>query len=216
MVSTEPSTGHPSELPAAHRRPYGPWLLVTLCSEDETPTVSVAVSAWATELGISKGKIEFPRNAGNEFVGIGIPQSHRGEYPAAPEAAVLLVADATGGVIESVPELIVPGRNDGPPQAARWHMTLAAPVEFRRATDNVSTRETFVGLTSMRRLLYGAFVAAKNQSDVIDRAWLPEPDLGELESHYRSRTAAGHMVAHLSRRLDTPNRLEPAVPAGGR
>jgi len=44
------------EMPGPYRRPFGPWWLITLCDQGLGPSLSVAVSAWATDLGLDRGR----------------------------------------------------------------------------------------------------------------------------------------------------------------
>ncbi len=42
----------PSGVPMPYVLPYGPWYLTTFCASDGAPSVSVAVSAWSTDLSV--------------------------------------------------------------------------------------------------------------------------------------------------------------------
>jgi hypothetical protein len=128
LYASSPFTPPPSDVVAPARRPYGPWWLVTMCSNTGTPELSVAVSAWATELRLENGVLHYPSEAGNEVFALGIPLGHVGEYPMAPEIAVTFAAREVGKRVSSPPQLVVPHGDDGPPQYARWHLGLEGPA----------------------------------------------------------------------------------------
>lgn len=193
-----------------YRRPYGSWWLVTFCDPALTPTVSVAVSALATDLSITDGKLTFPRISGNEFFGIGIPAGHQGEFPSSPESAVQATAQQTRALVESPPELVMPLKTDGPPQAARWHMSLKTQVVFRAASDTLTANEVFVGLAGLGASVLRTTVASRVQPDAVDVEWLPPPKIGEPADAYIVRMGASQQVARISRRSDTPLRFETA------
>ena len=147
LYAQSPFQPLPSDVPAPYRRPFGSWWLVTYCDDGQRPTVSVAVSALATELRIANGKLTFPSVSGNEIFALGIPSGHQGEYPISPEAAVQIAADQTGVRVAKVPELVIPLTSDGPPQTARWRIALERSASFARSSDVVSSSEVFLGVS---------------------------------------------------------------------
>lgn len=115
------------EVPAVYHRLYGPWWLVTLCGGGERPQVSVAVSAYATELKIANGRLQYPAVSGHELRVLGIPSALSTGLPATPERAVEVAARASGARIAGVPQLVAAPPTEYP-QAARWSLRLERNV----------------------------------------------------------------------------------------
>lgn len=141
-------------LPPAVQRGFGPRWLVSLCAPDGTSQVNVAVSAHNTHLTVVKGEIRWPVAKegdvfGGEFFSMGVPLAAR-ELPVTPERAVEIAAALTGRRVTELPELIVPAHESGPPQAARWRLTLDLPVTIgaREITIPFDVKVVYVGLTS--------------------------------------------------------------------
>ncbi len=200
------------DIPAPYRRIHGPWWLVTFCDGLGSPSVSVAVSAWATDLTLQAGKLSFPRISGTEFVAVGVPLGHVGEYPMAPEVAVEVGAQQTGKRISSVPELITPLPGDGPPQLARWHLTLEAPSSVRSSSGVRAVDEVFVSPTHIGDREVATAAAAPDQPTTIDLHWTPVPTVGETHAAYAAR--AINQTTKMVRRVDTPVRVEPISAQG--
>jgi hypothetical protein len=126
------------------RKLLGSWWLVSMCAPGEVPTISIAVSALATDVSLEP--TQFAVQAGNgTFVPYGIPVKVVGA-PIPPEMAVQLAAEATGKRVSRVPELVLPPY-PWSPQAARWRIVLDAPVTLRgtRSGQVRTTTELFVG-----------------------------------------------------------------------
>lgn len=205
------------DVPAPYRRPYGPWWLVTYCDGTGTPTVSVAVSAWATDLSVVNGRIQFPAFAGSEFFPLGIPMGHVGEFPSSPEGAVVFAAQETGRRVTSVPDLVMPENTDGPPQAARWHMVLDQPVTLHASkSGDVQASETFVGPPQVTQAGIRQFVASPVQPVGAQITWSPGPNPRELETAYFARMKSEQHAVQVVRRVDTPTRFEATTATGGR
>jgi hypothetical protein len=198
----------PLDIPAPRRKPYGPWWFVTLC-ESQRPTLSLAISAWATELTIVKDKILFPRVAGNEFFPLGIPAGHMGEFPLSPEEAVTIAANHVGRRVAAIPQLVMAAKTDGPPQAARWRLPLEMNglVHGLRSGD-VAVSELFVGSPDVRRDSYAVFIAAKDQPPTFDFPWIPLPEQGEARAQYNRRIASETHFAKVRRLAGTPTKFE--------
>ncbi len=196
----------PQSIPSPFRRSHGPWWLVTFC-DDGSPSVSVAVSAWATELTVQAGMIRFPMVSGTEFVAIGIPLGHVGEYPMAPEMAIVMTAEQVGKRIAKVPELVTPLPTDGPPQLARWRLTLETPTMARTTSGQRATNEVFVGPTVVGERNIATSAAAPEQPVTIELNWIPVPHRGEAATAYTARAIT--QTIELLRRVDTPVRVEP-------
>lgn len=201
----------PNTVPEPFRRISGPWWLVTLCNAG-SPALSVAVSAWATDLTFVRGKLHFPLVSGSEVFGVGISAGHVGEYPISPEAAIEIAAAQTGKRVSGVPELITPLPRDGPPQLARWRMTLEAASLVHTNSGNRSTSELFVHPTRLggREIVASVAMATQPDGDTLTFAPLPVP--GERYTAFLARAIPQHVV--LSRRADTPLRVEP-ISSGG-
>jgi hypothetical protein len=197
----------PQSIPGPYRRSHGPWWLVTFCDAAGSPSVSIAVSAWATELTMQAGKLRFPRISGDEIVAIGVPGGHVGEYPMPPEMAVEMAAQQAGKPIANVPDLVAPVPSDGPPQLARWHLTLAGPTTVRTSSGERATNEVFVGPTHVGGSDVATSAAAPEQPVAIDLIWTPVPVAGERHAAYAAR--AIRQTTKILRRVDTPVRVEP-------
>ena len=191
------------------RSQYGPWWLVTLCARRGVAQVSVAISAWAVDLKIDNGRIVFPPESGNEFVGVGIPSGHRGEFPSAPEAAAILVGDVTGRRTVMAPRLLMAQPNDGVPQAARWHITLDADALLRTNRRNVSTDQVFVGSTrdvSSGRVSMWVPTVEQPSSIQVAVPVLPVPN--ENPQQRAARYRAAYTLADIAVKNDTPVSFE--------
>jgi hypothetical protein len=197
----------PQSLPSAYRRGSGPWWLITFCDDGGSPSVSIAVSAWATELTIQDGKLHFPMISGNEIVPIGVPLGHVGEYPMAPEIAVQMLAQKAGKRVAYVPELVTTLPSDGPPQLARWHLTLEGPTSVHTKSGTRTTNDAFVGPARVGGRDVATSVAALDQPTAIDMKWTPMPFVGERRAAYAVR--AIKQVTKIQRRANAPVRVEP-------
>jgi hypothetical protein len=197
----------PRSIPAPYRRAHGPWWLITFCDEAGAPSVSVAVSAWATELTVEAGRLRFPRISGTEFVPVGIPVGHIGEFPMAPEIAVQMAAEQSGKRIATVPDLITPLPRDGPPQLARWHITLEAGAMIHTNHGSRVANEIFVGPKLVGGRDVATLVAAPDQPTVINLLWSPVPRIGEPHSANAARATV--QTTKIMRRTDTPISVEP-------
>ena len=215
LYARSPFIAPGNEIPAPYRRAYGPWWLVTFCDAAQAPTVSVAVSAWATDLSLTGGKLMIPRISGNEFVAVGIPVGHVGEYPSPPESAVELAAQQSGERVSAVPELVMPPNTEGLPQEARWHMVLEAPAAFQTASGNVVGRDVFVSVPRLGTSKLVTMVASATQPSAINVTWTPLPKLGEPGESYVARARAQVESTPVVRRADTPIHLVPTSMVGG-
>lgn len=205
----------PSDVPATFRRTYGPWYLVTACSADGSPTVSIAVSAWATELTVANGRIYFPSYSGNEFFSLGIPAGHVGEFPSSPEAAVAVAGQH--GLVSAVPELVMPVNTSGPPQAASWHITLAAPALLHGLQSGaVSATELYVGLADVTKNGVAQFVAAKDQPSGTTFRWVGPIQPNETWTAYEARAKTLINTTAIARRPDTPLQFDAILSPEGR
>lgn len=190
-------------LPAA-RRAVGPWWLITLC-EGVTPKLSVAVSAWATELSIENNRIVFPTNAGMEFYGQGIPLGHSGEYPVSPERAAVSTARQTGRRLTSIPNLITGFNKGGHPGHARWEWQLEGNVAVRTlAGRSLSASKVYVGEpipVSANEIL---FVPTATQPDTVLIESPPPLIFGESRESYEERVRTQTRIIRVARRLGVP------------
>jgi len=121
-----------------------------------------------------------------------------------------LAAQQTGNLVADLPELVLPVNTDGPPQAARWHLTLARPSLFRRVTDSVSTTDVFVGLSRTKLESFHVSVGAQAQAD-FEAHWAPAPNVGESGAAYFARANAPMRVTHIVRQPRLPTRFEQAA-----
>jgi hypothetical protein len=195
----------PANIPSPYRRAVGPWWLVTFC-DDGGPSLSVAVSAWATELTVESGKLRFPRMSGTEIFAVGVPVGHVGEYPMSPEMAVEMVAQQAGKRVTNVPELVIPLAADGPPQLARWRLALEGPTTVRTKSGTRATNEVFTGPTCVCGRELAISVAELQQPEAIDLNWRPAPQVGESEAAFSARSVA--QTVRILRHPGTPVRVE--------
>jgi hypothetical protein len=198
-----------ANIPAPYRRVHGPWWLVTLCDQAGTPTVSVAVSAWATDLTMEKGRLRFPRIGGAELVAIGIPVGHIGEYPSAPELAIEIAARQTGRRVSQLPELVTPPQIDGPPQLARWRLKLDGPSALRTKTGVRTVNEVFVSPASVGKVGLVTSIAASGQPATIDLDWAPLPVIGQRGTETAGHARASRVITKLTPRTDAVLHIEP-------
>lgn len=119
----------PSEFHPAFRKVIGPYYLVSLGLGGE-PVLSVAVSAYNTDVDIVNGLLRFPVRHGADFRVQGVSVSGGTSVPVSPEHAVRIVAELSDARVSAVPELILPGRGFVP-QYARWRIQLERPVTLR-------------------------------------------------------------------------------------
>jgi hypothetical protein len=135
----------PAEIPSVVRRFYGPQWIVTLC-DVVGPAVSVAVSAYSTDLAISKGDLQYPElSGGGYFKWLGIPPG-MSALPMTPEDAVAAVAVASGTKVTQAPTLIAPLPSEFP-QMARWRVSLSRGVAIQSLVNAVKSdaAELYVG-----------------------------------------------------------------------
>jgi len=200
----------PSDIDVAFRRPFGAWWMVTLCAGSE-PQVSVAISALATDMKIETGAIRFPAFHGNEFVAVGIPVGHSGEFPLSPEVAVVRAAKLTGLRVKSVPELIMPAITEGAPQEAKWQMVLEAPAQLRTSKrGNVETDRVFSAVVVQRNgtPTSADYVANAEQPAGLEFQVPPILNLGESETSFEARYKAGIQTRFARRNPDRPIKFD--------
>jgi hypothetical protein len=113
----------------AFRKHIGPFFLVVM--RDGTKQVlSVAVSAYDTDIGTRSDTIVFPTLHGDDFLIDAVSQSAQFERPISPEQAIWIAARALGTRVVTVPDLRL-GDPQYAPQLARWHLELEQPVVVR-------------------------------------------------------------------------------------
>lgn len=202
------------DMKAGFRRQYGSWWLVTLCSPSGEPQVSVAVSAWATNLKLSDGHIRFSAGGdnGGEFFGMGTPRGHTGEYPATPEVAVARAARVSGARVAAVPDLLMPTPDQAPPQGAHWVVRLDRTVALRGARAAAPDARVYVAAHSFTQAGDTAFVAAPAQPAAFEARWAA-PELNETPAQFKARYAV--RAERLARRADVPLRFERITVTGG-
>lgn len=194
----------PLEMLPSLRRAYGPWWLITLC-DAKTPTVSVAVSAWATELTIENGAIKFPVNSGIEFYPHGIPLGHTGEYPVSPERAAVSTAQQVGRRVTSVPYLIAGAGRLGHPGHARWQWSLESAVVVRTEQGrSPSVAEVFMGEAVPVWSQEVLYVPAATQPDTVQVKSPPPLIYLEPREEYEERVRTQTRIFTLNRRTSIP------------
>lgn len=149
------------EASAPLRRFVSPKWLTTLCDESGHAVVSIAVPAVDTGLRVTRGVIENVADA--DFTSVGIP-ADIGAAPPDPEIAAREVAERTGRLVASVPELVLPPP-PAAPQMAKWRILLHAPVAGKRADgEQVTAREVYFGFLNTWRTV--ALSVADRQNNV--------------------------------------------------
>lgn len=137
MVAESPYEALPEGEPGFLRKWLGPYYLVTL-RNDAYPVLSIAVSAYATDLRLLDGKIGFSGAYGAEFRTWVIPRSRANEPVMSPEQAVSVAFGAFGERVAEPPRLVRRGYAYVP-QLGYWRIRLAGPVRVR---ESASGRES--------------------------------------------------------------------------
>ncbi|GAC1657956.1 MAG: hypothetical protein NVS4B3_24970 [Gemmatimonadaceae bacterium] len=205
FYSASPFEPLPATPPSATRIALGPSWLVPLCSRQGTPSVTVAVSAYATYIEIVKGFLEWHVPGGGEFWAVGIPFGQA--IPTSPEAAVHTIASATGRRVTDVPDLITRDKFVVPYDAV-WRIVLdgAAVVRGREAQNESQETTLFVGAVSDQD---GTSPVYRGRDDGGTSEWVP----------YDNNGGPNRPLASISirRRPGMPRRVERVdVGTGGR
>jgi hypothetical protein len=136
----------PSDVHPSIRNHAGPYFLVTL--RDATgPVLSVAVSAYATDLRIENGRLILPPNHGSNFRVQAIRADDPVGIPVSPEHAARIASQRFAARVAKVPELVLPGEGFVP-QYARWRLTLdrAVALQVGRTGRRFNSNAVYVGL----------------------------------------------------------------------
>lgn len=131
----------PISLPDYAQRSFGPYWIVTIC-DDAEPAISLAVSAYATDLTLANGRVDFPKVSGEEFKWVGIPVGSSG-LPLPPEEAVATMFAQTHRRVAADPELVILGHSI--PQLARWHLHLDSVASLGTGHGIVHDQDVYVG-----------------------------------------------------------------------
>jgi hypothetical protein len=116
---------------AATQRGFGPHYLVSLCEHGAVPALTIAVSAYSTDLSVENGDLIYPPVGGSWFQWRGVPPLQEAELGVGPERAVRAAARLTGRKVTAVPDLVIPDRKDGGVIDARWRLSLDGLVTLR-------------------------------------------------------------------------------------
>lgn len=144
-----------SSAPPAHKF-FGPYYLVEM-SSDDLKVLSVAVSAYNQDIGLSEGRLVLPALFGNDFFTNGISRDLPLGVPTSAEIAVKHVAIQAGAFVDAIPDFQLPSPLFVP-QFGRWRITLDRPVSAQAiGTDR----------TASSRVLYVDFRGA---------LFVPKPD----------------------------------------
>lgn len=169
----------PADVPIAVQRTYGPWWLVPLCATPPNVEVTLAVSAYDTDLSLQGGKIVMSTGGGMWFWFRGIPPGQSEAVAVSPEAAAAAAAALTGHRVKSVPILVGGNWRERVAQYARWRVELDAPGRVRGPDGRISSEDV-------------VYVDAPNNRPSQTRTWraaLQQPDT--LASHFRQPPSAG-------------------------
>ena len=173
----------PPEFNLAMRKLAGPYYMVVLSSSEEAPVVSVAVSAYNTDIGVQAGQLVY-RNTeeGHAFRLKGIKATDDG-LPLPPERAVQIASSAAGVRVAGSPRLQLSTVRQIP-QAAWWRVPLERSVRVHDADSgkDVEASELLVGPD--RRAAAGIAASAPRTDRLTDpithrtfdapvRTWIP-------------------------------------------
>ena len=201
---------------AAHplQKSIGPFWLVKLCAPGTAPQVNVAVSAYATDLGIrADGGVDFPAVGGGDFFAEGIPDSQRSDELPSAEAAVVFAANLTGRRVAAVPELIVPFWRDDSPFGARWRIRLDGPARLRDSSGRVAQfSEAYVSrIRTTVRTGSRSWTADSIQPGDVEVTFIPQGRVGEHIDVVLRRKAEGTKIMRANRRTGVPINFSTAV-----
>lgn len=131
------------------RKFVGPHYFVTLAQAGD-PILSVAVSAYNTDVDIENGRLDLPARHGNDFFVEAIPPQAV-SLPLPPEEAVRIAA-STGAKVTAAPVLVAAPAGFSP-HHARWRVSLDRSVTVdvlrpyqRGGPTTLAVREVFVGV----------------------------------------------------------------------
>ena len=173
----------PSDLVLGLRKILGPYYFVVLSSGGE-PAVSVAVSAYNTNIRVENGELRFlTLQQGHDFRLKGIKRGEIEGLPVSPERAVQLASTATGLRIASAPRLQLATALQIP-QAAWWRIRLERAVSARDPKSGVVRAVTEVVVGPDHRVLAADAADSTRTESIIDpvtrrtfnarvRAWVP-------------------------------------------
>lgn len=147
LFAETPHERFPDAYHPAGRRHYGPWYLVHF-TENGIPVLTVAVSAYATDLSIGgDGQVLQPPLGGEYFKAFAVATDAASgpiRYkPLSPEAAVELVATRGRVRVTKAPRLLK--RAGWHPTLALWHVEVDRPLRVRRKGERLEVRDLYVG-----------------------------------------------------------------------
>jgi len=190
---------------AVAQRVFGPWWLFNLCNASDIPQVSLAVSAYSTDLTIKDGRLDGPVLGGEWFSAEGIPLGAADEFILSPERSAERVASQSKRRIRDVPRLIIPLRREGFPNHPYWMLELE---------ESVSVQSKAGHLREENRLYIGR--RPTGHSNTLAVAALDQP--AELPISYPSNIRVGapkgpreYRVVRARRRVELPISYEPVT-----
>lgn len=197
----------PGAVPHPAQKSVGPWWLVKLCAPGLGPQMNIAVSAYATDLGMrADGGVNFPSIGGGNFLPEAIPIGQSDDDLPSAEAAVLLAARLTGRRVVAVPELIAPYFREDSPVGARWRIRLDGLPRLRGT--NGETLETSEVYLSRIRPTNGPasrfWTADPVQPGDAEVTFFPLPRVGENFEAYLVRQKEGTNIVRVRRRNGVP------------
>ncbi len=166
-----------ASMPDPIRREYGPWWIFGMCNRAGTPEISLAVSAFATDLGLNNGRIQYPQfpvQQGVWFIPLGIRLGSTNAVQITPEDALAQAAKMTGRRIAAAPELVAEPHEW--PQLGPWHFRLETPARLRTSRDSTTraTPDVYVGAHRPKGRS-NVQVASAAQPDFVVARWHPVP-----------------------------------------
>lgn len=158
----------PPDAHVAFRKLYGPYYLVTMKTLNGDPVLSIAVSAYNTDLVLENGRVKFPRNRGNDFFMLAMNRNGDLTFPLAPENALGQVITKLRARVKGVNLILRDARMS--PQMAVWRIDLEDVTPVNVAQRKISTHEIFV---DPRGDLY---VATTNEPHEVQMEYLSASD----------------------------------------
>ena len=157
----------PSDFRLGMRKLLGPYYFVVLSADDE-PAVSVAVSAYNTNIRVEGGTLHYLTvEAGHDFRLKGIKRGEIDGLPLSPERAVQIASTATGVRVAGPPRLQL-NTALHIPQAAWWRMPLDRAVPVRDAQSGAVREVTEVVVSPDRRVLAAISADSTRRYRILD------------------------------------------------
>ena len=104
--------------------------------------LSIAVSAYNTDLILENGQVKFPKYRGNDFFMVAMKRNSDVTFPLTPEKALGRVVTLLRAHVKGVALVLQDARMS--PQMAVWRVDLEEPTTVKVAQKMVSAQQIFV------------------------------------------------------------------------